>query len=238
MKRIVAALSTAMLLVGALCVTAPLAAEQTYEGRIIKGGIWFYLLLDGRWIKVNNPERFPDLEKTRDRNVKVTGELMRDNITISKVDVIEPLAQLKTLFPKAGFFSPRSGTIPHFTAYAVDPKTDPKAAPLGYAFFTTDVTKQVQGFDGPIYTLVGMDLTGRLTGVVVDFHTEPYGYFSIETPEYQNQFKGKSIRDAFRVGSDVDAISRASISVGSTTRAIRDSARAVAKELLSPEDLK
>lgn len=233
MRRILGALVTTALL------AAPLAgAEQTYTGRMIKGGIWYYLLLDGRWIKINNQDSRPDLETQRDRWVKVTGELGRDNITISKVEIVEPVAQLKELFPKATYFSPKSGTAPHITAYAVDPKTNPRAQPLGYAFFTTDVVKSVQGFDGPIFALVGMDLTGRLTGVVIDFHTEPYGYFSIETPEYRNQFKGKSIRDAFRVGADVDAISRASISVGSTTRAIRDGARAVAKEVLSPEDLK
>lgn len=238
MTRVLVAVCACVALVGGLFVGATRAAEASYTGRIIKGGIWYYLMLDGRWIKVNNPEKFPELDKSRDRNIKVLGELTRDNITLSKIEIIEPMAQLKELFPKAGYFSPRGGTTPHYTAYAVDPKTDPSAKPLGYAFFTTDVTKNVQGFDGPIYTLVGMDPNGRLTGVVVDFHTEPYGYFSIETPEYRNQFKGKSIRDAFRVGGDIDAISRASISVGSTTRAIRDSARAIAKELLSPEDLK
>lgn len=233
MRRVLGALVAATLLAVPL-----VAAESTYSGRIIKGGIWYYLLLEGRWIKINNQDSRPDLEVQRDRWAKVTGELNRDNITISKIEVVEPVAQLKELFPKAAYFSPKTGTAPHVTAYAADPKTDPKAQPLGYAFFTTDVAKSVHGFDGPIFALVGMDPAGRLTGVVIDFHTEPYGYFSIETPEFRNQFKGKSIRDAFRVGADIDAISRASISTNAATRAIRDSARAVAKEVLSPEDLK
>jgi hypothetical protein len=46
------------------------------------------------------------------------------------------------------------------------------------------------------------------------------------------QFKGKKVSDPFRVGGDVDAVSRASISIGSATRAIRDSARMAAKQLL------
>jgi hypothetical protein len=37
------------------------------------------------------------------------------------------------------------------------------------------------------------------------------------------------------VGGDVDAVSRASITIASAARAIRDSSRAVAKQLLPPE---
>jgi Na+-translocating ferredoxin:NAD+ oxidoreductase RnfG subunit len=88
------------------------------------------------------------------------------------------------------------------------------------------------GYHGPIHILVGMDLTGTLTGVIVDSDTEPYGYFSVEPAQFARQFKGKSIRDPFRVGGDVDAVSRASFSIASATRAIRDSSRMVAKQLL------
>ena len=93
---------------------------------------------------------------------------------------------------------------------------------------------QEHGYHGPIHILVGMDMTGVLTGVIVDYDSEPYGYFSVEPPKFAAQFKGKSIRDPFRVGGDVDAVSRASISIGSATRAIRDSSRMVAKQLLPP----
>jgi hypothetical protein len=71
-----------------------------------------------------------------------------------------------------------------------------------------------------------------LTGVVVTYNSEPYGYFSVEPPKFAMQFKGKNVRDPFRVGGDVDAVSRASISIASATRAIRDSARMVARQLL------
>jgi len=148
-----------------------------------------------------------------------------------------PEAHLRQLFPGAVAFSPLSGEPPHFTAYAVDPRVNPAARPIGFAFWTTDLLPLERGYHGPISILVGMDLTGTLTGVVVDSHTEPYGYFSVETPQFARQFKGKSIRDPFQVGGDVDAVSRASISVASATRAIRDSSRLVAKQLL-PEAVK
>ena len=147
-------------------------------------------------------------------------------------------AHLKQLFPTAATFSPLGGEPLHFTAYATDPRTNPAAPPLGYAFWTTDLLPQEHGYHGPIYILVGMDLTGILTGVIVDYDSEPYGYFSVEPPKFGAQFKGKSIRDPFRVGSDVDAVSRASISINSAARVIRESSRMVAKQLLPPAAVK
>jgi hypothetical protein len=79
-----------------------------------------------------------------------------------------------------------------------------------------------------------MDTKAILTGVLVTEHHEPYGYFSVEPPEFAQQFKGKDIRDAFKVGNDVAAVSRASISINSSSRAIRNSARRIARALLMP----
>jgi transcriptional regulator of nitric oxide reductase len=143
-----------------------------------------------------------------------------------------PAAELKRLFPAAAAFSTLAGEPLHFTAYAADPKVNPSAPTLGVAFWTTDLVPQEHGYHGPIHILVGMDLTGVLTGVVVTYNSEPYGYFSVEPPKFAMQFKGKKFSDPFRVGGDVDVVSRASISIGSATRAIRDSARIVAKQLL------
>jgi hypothetical protein len=117
-----------------------------------------------------------------------------------------PSAELKRLFPAAAAFSPLAGEPLHFKAYAADPKTNPAEKLIGIAFWTT----------------------------VVTYDSEPYGYFSVEPPKFAAQFKGKRISDPFRVGGDVDAVSRASITIGSAARAIRDSSRIIAKELLPP----
>ena len=111
-----------------------------------------------------------------------------------------PAAELKRLFPTAAAFSALTGEPLHFTAYSADPKTSPSAPPLGVAFWTTDLVPQEHGYHGPIHILVGMDMTGVLTGVVVTYNSEPYGYFSVEPPKFAMQFKGKNIRDPFRVG--------------------------------------
>jgi len=143
-----------------------------------------------------------------------------------------PSAELKQLFPSAAAFSPLEGTPLHFTAYPADPKSTPGVKPLGIAYWTTDLVPQEHGYHGPIHMLVGLDPSATITGVVVTYDSEPYGYFSVEPARFAAQFKGKKITDPFIVGRDVDAVSRASISIASATRAIRDSSRMVAKQLL------
>ena len=142
------------------------------------------------------------------------------------------LEQLKKVMPSAATFSPKEGTPPHFTAYAAGPSAgQPTVA--GYAFWTTELEPLERGYDGPIKMLVGMDTNAILTGVLVTEDHEPYGNFSVETPGFAAQFRGKNIRDPFKVGVDIDAISRATISVSSAARAVRNSSRRVARALLT-----
>ena len=161
-------------------------------------------------------------------------------ITLSAQRIVTHDAQpfLKQVFPAAVAFSPQQGTPLHYKAFGADPKTNPSAPPIGLVFWTTDLVPQEHGYHGAIHMLVGMDMTGILTGVLVNFNTEPYGYFSVDPPEFAAQFKGKSIRQPFRVGEDVHAVSRATISVASAARALRDSSRAMAKQFLNPAMVK
>jgi NosR/NirI family nitrous oxide reductase transcriptional regulator len=141
----------------------------------------------------------------------------------------DPLqARLKQLFPSATAFSPKGGEPPHFTASAADKSV------LGYAFWTTEVSPLERGYGGPIVMLVGIDMKGLLTGVIVVEHHEPYGDFSIDRAAFGAQFRGKDVRDPFRLGDDVDAVSRATITMSSAVRAIRNSSRRVARELIAP----
>lgn len=144
--------------------------------------------------------------------------------------------QLKQLFPSASGFSGKELSPPHFNAFANDAAGTRQL--LGVAFWTTELEPLERGYHGPIKMLVGMNTSGILTGVIVVEDHEPYGDFSIERKEFAAQFVGKDIRDPFKVGQDVDAVSRASISISSATRAIRNSARRVARELLSPPTTK
>jgi NosR/NirI family nitrous oxide reductase transcriptional regulator len=152
---------------------------------------------------------------------------------------IDPVvkSRLQAFFPDAATISDKQGSPAHYKVYAAAAKGEqPKL--LGLAWWSTELEPLERGFDGPIKMLVGMDTTGILRGIVVVEHHEPYGDFSVDTPGFAAQFKGKNIRDPFRVGEDIDAISRASISVTSASRAVRNSARRVARELLTPPDKK
>jgi transcriptional regulator of nitric oxide reductase len=149
-----------------------------------------------------------------------------------------PEPYFKALFPNAGGFSTFGGEPLHYKVYGVDPKTNPNAPVIGFIFWTTDVVPKEYGYHGPVHFLVGMDTHGIIQGVVMDYNSEPYGYFSVDPPKFVEQFKGKSIRAPFRVGDDVAAVSRASITIASATRAIRDSSRAMARTFLTPESVK
>jgi transcriptional regulator of nitric oxide reductase len=142
-------------------------------------------------------------------------------------------SQLKKLFPAAATFSAKGGSPAVYKAFG--PAADGKEGELlGLAYWTTEIEPLERGFDGPIKMIVGMNVKGELTGVIVTDHREPYGYFSVDLPEWPKQFEGKSIRDAFKVGTDVDAITRATITVTSSSRAIRNASRKVARAYLTP----
>jgi len=112
---------------------------------------------------------------------------------------------------------------PRFPRYLLQERTDD----------LEELMPLARGYDGPIVMLVGLDTKGILAGVIVTDHHEPYGSFSVEPPEFAAQFKGKDIRDAFKVGGDIDAVSRATISVTSATRAIKNSSRRIARQYLT-----
>lgn len=176
----------------------------------------------------------------RSRTLKKTAALVV--LTLSAAAVViaggqrgseaQQQARLKQLFPNASAFSPKEGAPPHYTAYAEQaPGT---RTVLGYAYWTTELVPLERGYGGPIAMLVGMDLKGVLTGLIVVEHHEPYGNFSIELPAFAAQFKNKSVRDPFKLGEDIDAVSRATITMSSAVRAVRNASRTVARTLLPP----
>jgi transcriptional regulator of nitric oxide reductase len=149
-----------------------------------------------------------------------------------------PEPYFKALFPNAGGFGTFGGTPLHYKVYGSDPKTDPKAPVIGFIFWTTDVVPTEFGYHGPVHFLVGMDTHGIIQGVVMDYNSEPYGYFSVDPPKFVEQFKGKSIRDPFVLGKDIAMVSRASITMNHAARVLRDAPRIMAKTFLTPDQIK
>lgn len=154
-----------------------------------------------------------------------SAQTLRDD----PVDVL-----LRELFPDAASFSDKTGDPPHFKAFAEDTSGGAEPQILGYAYWTTELDPLERGYDGPIKMFVGMDTRGSLRGIIVTEHREPYGDFSVEPPRFAAQFVEKDIRDRFRVGEDIDAVSRATITVRSASRAVRNSSRRIARSYLAP----
>lgn len=144
-------------------------------------------------------------------------------------------AQLAKVFPDAQSFSPKQGDPPHFVAFGA-PDAAGKPTPLGFVYWTTELEPLERGYDGPIKMLVGLDRKGTITNLMVVEHHEPYGNFSVEAPAFAAQFRGKSIRDGFKVGIDVDAVTRATITVTSAARAIKNASRRIARQYLPPPE--
>lgn len=150
---------------------------------------------------------------------------------MQRQDPVENL--LRELFPDAASFSEKEGDPPHFKAYATD-ASGGSSDIIGYAYWTTELDPLERGYDGPIKMFVGMEPDGRLRGIILMEHYEPYGDFSIEPPQFVAQFVDKDIRDRFRIGEDIDAVSRATITVRSASRAVRNSSRRIARAYLVP----
>ncbi len=150
----------------------------------------------------------------------------------AKPDLVQ--AHLNSLFPTATSFSAKESLpLPHFKAFAVDAMGRPQL--IGLAFYTTELEPLERGYDGPVKILVGLDTKGILAGVVVVHHVEPFGGFSVDIPRFAQQYKGKSIRDPFKPGEDIQAVSTATITIQHAARTIKKSARRVAAQMLRPE---
>ena len=135
------------------------------------------------------------------------------------------------VMPQAISFSQKSGSPPVIRAFS-DPEQEQL---IGLVFTTPDIPPEEVGFSGPLHLLVGMDLEGVLTGTKVLYYTESYRSFRgdfVEDAGFTQQLTNKSVADAFRLGTDIDTISRATITSWALTRGVRNAARRVAEAYL------
>lgn len=145
-------------------------------------------------------------------------------------------AQFGGVLPGADTFVHVNAKPPYYRAYRSNPDSDEPAEMLGLVFLTHEVFPYEVAYAGRIDILAGMTGNGEITGIEVLVHDEPYGDFSIDRPEFAAQFRGKSILDPLRVGKDIDSVTRATITVEGATRAIRKSARQIARQHLQENE--
>jgi len=140
-----------------------------------------------------------------------------------------PDAPMRQAFPGGEAFGPLEGSPP---AAAVH-----KDGQLAGYVFSSRQTVQSTGYSAkPLDVLVGLDLTGVLTGVAIAEHHEPIlviGVTDEDLDAFVAQYVGIDIRDPIRLSSSrgdggLDAVSGATISSLVMNDAILRSARAVA----------
>ncbi len=137
---------------------------------------------------------------------------------------------LATLFPQAAGFSAKEGSPPRYTAFADE---GGRKKPIGIAFLATDVLPAARGYAGPIHVLVGLGLDGRIAGIRVVGHSETPSYVAvIDSPAFGGAYTGRSAAEEFIPGTDVDAISRATITSETIARTVRDASRIMGREAL------
>ena len=139
--------------------------------------------------------------------------------------------RLRHVFPDADEFSATAGELPHLRAYRTDSRTGDKTL-LGFAFMTHEVEPDEWAYASEIEALVGVTTDGTITKVIIVDHWEPFGYFSIDEPEFVEQFEGKSILERFEVGDDIDAVTSATVTIEGTARVIRKSSRKIVRQHL------
>ena len=136
-----------------------------------------------------------------------------------------PRTLLEEIMPAADRFESKAGAPPVIRAYKGD-------LLLGFVFATEDIPPEQLGYSGPVRALVGLGVDGLLTGARVTDYYESYkssmGDF-LRRPGVQEQFTGKSIADPFDVNSDVDGVTRATLSTRAFARGIRNASRRVAE---------
>ncbi|MCA0174735.1 MAG: NosR/NirI family protein [Proteobacteria bacterium] len=140
------------------------------------------------------------------------------------------------VFPGAARFSERMGQPPYVQAL------DAAGQVLGYVMLSTDITDTPAYSGKPVVTLIGMDASGTYVGVKVLKHSEPILLLGI--PEsaliaFNNQYLGKSVKDAIEVGParpdegvlGVDAISGATVTVIAQNQVMHLAGSAVARQV-------
>ena len=145
---------------------------------------------------------------------------------------------MREVFPDADRFSSKEGEPPVYRALRESPE-NPEPQTIGYLFETPDMPPEEVGYSAPVDILVGMDLRGTITGLKILHYIESYksirGDF-INSEYFPDQFENKNIVEGFRIGRDVDGISRATITSWAVSRGIRNAARRVAEAYLEDSE--
>ena len=137
---------------------------------------------------------------------------------------------INRLFPEAAYTGPLSGKPPVIPVYGA-------GRPIGFLFATDELT-DVVGFSGaPFNFVVGLDLQGKIVGVVLVKHAEPIiekSSLGAQLMRFIGQYGGLDPAGSISLSGrgtpgGIDGISSATVSARAFNTAIVQSARLVAR---------
>lgn len=143
-------------------------------------------------------------------------------------DLLPGLARpaLPVRVPDATFMKAEQLPFPYFKAY-----TAQGHEPAGYVFWAGDIMPDIKGYGGPIEIAMAVDARGTIKDITVASHHETSSYAG-NLGDFVKQFLGRSVQDPLSVGTDVDAISGATVSSEAVTRIIRKSLAIFSREVI------
>jgi Na+-translocating ferredoxin:NAD+ oxidoreductase RnfG subunit len=140
-------------------------------------------------------------------------------------------ADVEKLFPEAPEIEYAGDASPRY--YRAFSGTGDDRSLAGYAVASAECAPDIMGYGGPIPLLVALDPQGRIVQVSVLPNDETPSYVSrLFSAEVLSSLAGKSYRDAFQVGRDVDAISGATVSQTALTRTLQKTLQVFSTQVL------
>lgn len=137
--------------------------------------------------------------------------------------------EIKSIMPAADLFKKIEAPFEYYEAYK-------KGKLIGYCFNTKEAVPDRQGYSGPMEILVAVDRDYKILNLKITHHTETPEYAAkITGPGFLDQFKGKGPGAAFKIGTDVDAITSATISCNAICDILRDGINKMQKALAGTE---
>lgn len=92
---------------------------------------------------------------------------------------------------------------------------------------------EAQGYSGNVKVMVGVDPAGEILGVKVLDQTETPGFYArIEKSDLTANFAGMQVTSPFKLGDDVDGVTRATVTSHAITEAVRKASYTLAEQQL------
>lgn len=139
-----------------------------------------------------------------------------------KIENAEVEPYLNEAMPEAGHFEKLSSSS--FAGY----KDINSQEPIGYIGIGV-----ANGYGGPLRVAVAIDLEGNITGVAITKNREsPSWYRKVKESGFIESLYGKSYKDAFQLGEDVDGVTSATYTSRAIAASVFEGSRDVASRQL------